>query len=96
MKAGCNCLLPYVQKLVTMQCDELGFRKLRGYFAKSSKDASSECKASLHEVRCHRRKTCVFQRDLAVLGANLSKLVLFGESQRDLSGKRRGNIVLSV
>ena len=46
---------------------------------KSSKDASSECKASIHEVRCHRRKTCVFQRDLAVLGTNLSKLVLFGE-----------------
>ena len=73
MKAGCNCLLPYVQKLVAMQCDELGFCKLRGYYAKSSKDASSECKASLHEVRCHRRKTCVFQQDLTVLGANLSK-----------------------
>ena len=48
MKAGCNCLLPYVQKLVAMQCNELGFRKLRGYYAKSSKDANSECKASLH------------------------------------------------
>ena len=96
MKAGRNCLLPYVQKLVTMQCNELGFRKLRGYYAKSSKDANSECKASLHEVRCHLRKTCVFQRDLAVLGVNLSKLVLFGESQRDLGGKLSGNIVLSV
>ena len=96
MKAGCNCLLPYVQKLVAMQCDELGFRKLRGYYAKSSKDTRSECKASLHEVRCHQRKTCVFQRDLTVLGANLSKLVLLGESQRDLGGKLNGNIVLEV
>ena len=37
VKAGCSCLLPYVQKLVAMQCDELGFRKLWGYYAKSSK-----------------------------------------------------------
>ena len=81
MKVGCSCLLPYLQKLVAMQCNELGFRKLWGYNAKSSKDANSECKASLHEVRCHLRKTCVFQRDLAVLGVNLSKLVLLGESQ---------------
>ena len=81
MKAGCSCLLPYVRKLVAMQSDELGFRKLWGYYAKSSKDANSECKASLHEVRCHQRKTCVFQRDLAVLGVNLSKLVLFGKEQ---------------
>ena len=96
MKAGHNCLLPYVQKLVAMQCDELGFHKLWGYYAKSSKDANSECKASLHEVRCHLRKTCVFQRDLAVLKANLSKFVLLGESKRDLGGKLSGNIVLSV
>ena len=96
MEAGDNCLLPYVKKLVAMQCNELGFHKLRGYYAKSSKDGNSECKASLHEVRCHLRKTCVFQRDLAVLGVNLSKLVLFGESQRDLGGKLSGNIVLSV
>ena len=96
MKAGHNCLLPYVQKLVAMQCNELGFRKLRGYYAKSSKDANSECKASLHEVRCHLRKTCAFQQDLAVLRVNLSKLVLWSESQRDLDGKFGGNIVLSV
>ena len=37
VKAGCNCLLPYVQKLVAMQCDELGFRKLWGYYAKKLK-----------------------------------------------------------
>ena len=96
VKAGCNCLLPYVQKLVAMQCNELGFRKLLGYYAKSSKDTNSECKASLHEVRCHLRKTYVFQRDLTVFGTNLSKLVLFGESQRDLDGKLSGNIVLLV
>ena len=96
MKAGHNCLLPYVQKLVAMQCNELGFHKLRGCYAKSSQDTSSECKASLHEVRCHLRKSCVFQRDLTILGANLSKLVLFGESQRDFRGKISGNIVLSV
>ena len=88
--------MPYVKKLVAMQCNELGFHKLRGYYAKSSNDGNSECKASLHEVRCHLRKTCVFQRDLTVLGVNLSKLVLFGESQRDLDGKLSGNIVLSV
>ena len=35
VKAGCNCLLPYVQKLVAMQCDELSFRKTVGeYYAK--------------------------------------------------------------
>ena len=56
VKAEHDCLLPYVQKLVTMQCNELGFRKLQGYYAKSSKYANSECKASLHEVRCHLKK----------------------------------------
>ena len=96
MKAGRNCLLGYDQKLVAMQCNELGFCKLRGYYAKSSKDANSECKASLHEVRCHLRKTCAFQRDLAVLGVNLSKFVLWSESQQDLNGKFGLNIVLLV
>ena len=71
MKAGCNCLLPYVQKLVAMQCNELGFHKLWEYYAKSSKRDTK---------RCHLRKTCIFQRDLAVSGANLSKLILFCES----------------
>ena len=62
VKAERDCLLPYVQKLVTMQCNELGFHQMRGYYAKkkkkkkSSEYANSECKASLHEVRCHLKK----------------------------------------
>ena len=83
MKAGRNCLLPYVQKLVTMQCNELGFRKLQGYYAKSSKNVNSECRTSLHEVRCHLRKTCTFQRDLTILRVKLSKFVLLSEGQSD-------------
>ena len=42
VKAGRNCLLPYVQKLVAMQCNELGFRKLWGYYAKSLKRTQTQ------------------------------------------------------
>ena len=71
VKAGCSCLLPYVQKLVAMQCDELGFRKnCGGILCKAQK-----CKASLHEVKCHPKNLCI-QQDLAVLMVNLSKLVI--------------------
>ena len=68
LKAGRSCLLPYVQKLVAMQCNELGFRRLRGYYAKSSKDANSECKASLHEVGCHLKNLYISARSHRVGG----------------------------
>ena len=42
MKAGCSCLLPYVQKLVTMQCDELGFLKVAGLLCKELKKTQTQ------------------------------------------------------
>ena len=73
VKTGCSWLLPYVQKLVTMQCDELGLPRCGVYYAKSSK-----CKASLHGVRCH-QKPVYFSEISLQWGSSLRKLIVRAE-----------------